>query len=669
VTSVFSTTFLGPVRGQVYNAGPSWASDSSLLRSATFAGHLTVAGAEQMSELLANTARRVTIGGHTGVLEFVWSESGVVNNFNGWYLLEQFSFEPYRIGDSTTYVAFTLDATYLGSQRQPVVTRAARAKPNDFALSATSVLVNPLWDEASSPTDSFVTRPVGSFGTREYDASFPYVTPDAAGTSRGLGFYTGPVTATEDLMEPVALAGPGIDGSTLPKWLTDRGGDVRAFDRRQAREVYGPSHPFAKASDLMVNNGLVRFWSCPLGMIPFLHVQAYRNAAWRDVGYVVFSSSESQSLTAIRLAALTPESATVVLVVQGLGEVSVSLRRGERMLRVQHGSDRFPLVTAERMVEWRGIPPARYLPSALANGTGKFSNGLSYSSDGVLQVQWPPVQPNTAWTVAGWWLPASASTALATSSLFQIADATGQASILQFNTTGDKLQWIQGADTLETGLLSFSAGQAVFFCCRFNAATGRTLTTKVHTGAVSHVSNAFTGTGTTATNYDSLIIGASATQFWGSGTWGSGTWGGSDTYAGGVIDNLMLFDSWLTDSEAAALAGASSGLNALPAPEGRLILFVPFDPTPSPKGSALANGQRYEATAENGATRSADANGLTKALVTLNRTVGSRPGLGMRQTTSRLELAAVLATATAGDDIADHQAQYAAENFQELRVR
>lgn len=117
MNALLSDTYIGEVLAPVYNWAPAWssASGSTGFRLVTYAGHMALAVAYQLSELVANRDRQVTIGGESGVLEYIWSESEVASNFNGWHLLKGFAMSPAKIGSDAVYTPISLTAVHLGS--------------------------------------------------------------------------------------------------------------------------------------------------------------------------------------------------------------------------------------------------------------------------------------------------------------------------------------------------------------------------------------------------------------------------------------------------------------------------------------------------------------------------------------------------------------------------
>lgn len=281
-------------------------------------------------------------------------------------------------------------------------------------------------------------------------------------TTRQLSVVVG---ASADVVVPVLETGSGLGA---PHWVTNRGGDVRAYDLTAGQNVYGPGHHFANTSDMRLTNGIVRVDVGARNLLPALAISVYKAGAWQAKGYLYLS--EANNLLGARLRSLTPNRGVLVLSIANEGDVSLRLHRGERMLRGTHGSTRAPSIVVARLVEWR---------SSL------------------------PVAP---------------------------------------------------------------------------------------------------------------------TVFWGDATWGSGVWGG----------------------------GTSSGILG---------------------GSPLSHGLTYEATADGGSTRVTDGNGLTRALVVPRSGATKAPGLAITRTTRSYDFAALVATATAGDDLTDHQAQAAAASEQETRIR
>lgn len=664
-------------------------------RTVTIRGSLPLLQAHQLSELVANRARRMTIGGATGVLEYVSFDARVANQFIGWYLLEAFSFEPYRVGDQVRYCDFSLSATYLGDQREVVVSRSARAYVRDFVSSAKALVVQPFYGE-DSDGEPFRISPGGTFTTRAYDPSHPHDSSSLAPALRALGINVGTVTvAGVDELAPVVLPdleqAASSDGSA-PGWVTMRGGDCRAFDRREGREVYGPSHPLVAPTDLVITNGVIRAWFGPRGMPPYLQVQAVADDEWQEVGYIHLADPTGTSalLTSVRLVRVTPDSAAVAVGIQDQGEAMVTLHRGERMFRIRHGGSR-TRVSCDRQVRWAGLPPWSRL-EAIGQAEGKFGLGIDggrdaatwddpvatwddpiYAWDGSasgpdVRLRWPASVAKTAWSAVLWWRPYGAAADIDDAGLLSILDSDDAvAAYLRLDGADQRVKFTIDGDTVQSTAQAFAAGDQVFLAIRFSEDDGMALTVKPGAGAIEHAKDAAALDPGTAVAYADLFFGASETA-WGDGAWGDGTWGGV-SYADGVLDNIMVFDGYMSDAELVNLAAASNRLDGLPSPESRLVWHLPGDPRPVQAGSAYASGRRFESTTEGGATRSPDAAGLTRAVCVLDDAAVVITGLGISAAVEQLDIGAFLATTGTLDDLADHHAQFAAASEQEVRVR
>lgn len=114
--SLISTMEIGPVSTTPYNYTATVTSTANPkgFRAANFNGVITVAQAVTLSELVANPAARQTIGGETGVLEYVTSTSPVMGNFDGYYLLQSFNFVPDMIGENARFAGFSLSGVLIG---------------------------------------------------------------------------------------------------------------------------------------------------------------------------------------------------------------------------------------------------------------------------------------------------------------------------------------------------------------------------------------------------------------------------------------------------------------------------------------------------------------------------------------------------------------------------
>lgn len=164
-----------------------------------------------------------------------------------------------------------------------------------------------------------------------------------------------------------------------------RGGDCRARDTTQGRNIYGP-HRFATPSDLSICNGMIRLTVGAANAAPALIFSAYGpatpatagttyntattyNAAttyvastytsgWSAMGTIVIDSPVAAALlTGARIVRITPEAITIRLIAPAIADAYVTLRRGEPFARIQHGATRGTVVNTDRRVMLNG-PPA-----------------------------------------------------------------------------------------------------------------------------------------------------------------------------------------------------------------------------------------------------------------------------------------------------------------------
>lgn len=437
-----------------------------------------------------------------------------------------------------------------------------------------------------------------------------------------------------------------------PQWVSRRFGDVRAFDRRSGREVWGPRHPFAAPSDLLVTNGILRLNVGAAGILPYLSVSAFRSGRWREPGCIALAEASSQAvLERARIIRATPEQVTVQLEVRRLGSCFLRLRRRERMVRITWGR---PGDTGDRFVSWLGMPPAPARAGAV-NGTGLFSNGLSLSA-GVVQWQWPVAVGPSAFSLACWWIPPAASGTQAATTILRVVDGDGtEVAKLAYTGSGTKaVTATLPTGSASTAALTFSAAQPVLAGIRFDTTSGLVASAAVRGASGLHAPAPSVLTGA-AGPWGYLQAGPrpGSALFWGSGTWGSDTWGGGSASGGsGVIDNVMVFEDRLSDAEFDALAGADTSLDGLPTNEGRMAWYAPLDTAPVPaapfySGAAMAQ-------------TSVDADGFMRFLFCLDSSVLDAGNFTLSGT-APVEMAAGLATAAATDDAAHQLQQFRAE--------
>ncbi len=163
-----------------------------------------------------------------------------------------------------------------------------------------------------------------------------------------------------------------------PRPAVSRGGDCRAHDLDQDRNVHGP-HRFAATTHCQISNGMLRLTVGASGAAPSLTVEAWRGAvvigdvyedpyvdlyggaysvpAWQAMGTLTIDSpSVSALLTAVRVVRLNPEAVTIRLVAPLMADAYVTLPRGWRSVRIQHGRTRAPLVDTDRRIRWTASP-------------------------------------------------------------------------------------------------------------------------------------------------------------------------------------------------------------------------------------------------------------------------------------------------------------------------
>ena len=109
-----SVTDFGPVAAIHYNPTYQQTATVDGISAVQIGGSLPLAAAQTLFELVNNKDDRTTIGGRTGVLEWVTSPYPVIAPFNGYYLFQSFDFVPYKFSDGTIAADFTLTAAYLG---------------------------------------------------------------------------------------------------------------------------------------------------------------------------------------------------------------------------------------------------------------------------------------------------------------------------------------------------------------------------------------------------------------------------------------------------------------------------------------------------------------------------------------------------------------------------
>lgn len=661
-----SLAYVGPVRID-FHGNPAFQWNASIdvdgRRAAAVTGVIEWTPLHQLTELLANPHRRISIGPDDGVVEFVWASDQLLRPFNGWWLLRSMQPSPDQHSSVSGLVPFALDAVFLGGHREPLVVRGSRVKTGDLGLLASALLAEPFRGGEASGTRALVD-PGGFFFTREYDAA-AHDPRSVDGDSRLLGLYAAPTAEVVRLDLPRSAR-------VAYTFVASRGQDVRAWDRREERDVYGPAHPFLVASDLTVTNGLLRFTVGARGLVPYLTVDAFADDGWRSCGHLLLAEPNSGRLLAdARLTRLTPDDANVTLLTRGQGEIAVQLRRGERMLRVTHGSPLAPTVSTQRRVRWQGIPPQIDATGLTLEAGGRYGPALRVAAGAVAELAWPPDVPASEWSACFWWTPDAASGSQGDSGLVAVQDLDGtQVGRVRFETAADNIRWTQGANTVASGPLTWTAGQHVFVALAFSETGGMTLTVKAGTNAPVHATNpAAVDPGTADETFRSIMLASNSLDGFSSTPFSSQPFA-SSLGAGGKIGHARILYGRLTDSEAAALALAATRLADQPTAEGRVAWYAPLDTVPQPGGSPQDTGRIYETTVDGGTTRAPVGDGLTRAFAVTDSTYPKVAGLAIAtETDTDGEIAALIATAATLDDVDDQQAQFAAESEQQVRIR
>lgn len=396
-------------------------------------------------------------------------------------------------------------------------------------------------------------------------------------------------------MPVVVGPAPSVDQAALalaaPDWVSGRGGDCRAYDRRSMREVFGPAHPFAVTTDCVVTNGIVQGWVGNRGLQPFLHVRALADSLWHEVGTIPIGRSTDRLLGA-RLTRVTPDATTLALAVAGLGEALVTLKGGERMFHCEQPA-------GLNAPDWSGIPPASRAVLA-TNGEGRFGNGLDATDGAVdLRLLWPPYQAQQRFGRALWHRPA-----------VDVGDVDIAGVLTVYNTSGVAVieVYLDGADAkikvrvndverLVSSPLTFVAGDDLAIGLRFAVEDGLGLSIRHADGGVEHLSlPSLVDLGDKPLHQVGYYVNFAR---WGDGSWGDGVWGGVTHYPGGVIDNDMLFDGWVTEAEFETLVAGTYALDGLPRPYSRLVGYAPFDAEPLPAmSSAFGSGRSVDPTTD-----------------------------------------------------------------------
>ncbi len=115
MTSVSSLT-VGPILMRPYNFKAVRSSPSGVkgFRQLTFSGDVDQAVADALDELVVNPVARLTVGGQSGVREYIEAESPGMPTISGMYLLTSFD-STLSVDPVWPFANFTLQATLLGT--------------------------------------------------------------------------------------------------------------------------------------------------------------------------------------------------------------------------------------------------------------------------------------------------------------------------------------------------------------------------------------------------------------------------------------------------------------------------------------------------------------------------------------------------------------------------
>lgn len=312
------------------------------LRTFPLSGLMPVREAESLAELAINTHRQVSFRRHTGVLEYVRVGEHVPA---GMYIIERFDVDREHIDLLNDWAPFRMDAVAV-ADRELILVRSARDKGDDFGLTPRTLVAYPYAGD-DGRADDFTLRLPGTRFTRD-------------GESGALTLIERAFVGTDDPFPPEAMISQAGQTSA-PEWVTDRTFDVRLYDRREEREVYGP-HTFAEPADIEMRNGLMRVQVGPRGVAPYLWARAWRAGAWRDVGCIGLERFVYDRLYSARLLHVNPERATVAVTADGIGDAHITLVRGWRGVIVS-SPHLEPARSAGRYGRCRAVPtPLHVVP-------------------------------------------------------------------------------------------------------------------------------------------------------------------------------------------------------------------------------------------------------------------------------------------------------------------
>lgn len=678
-----TVTWIGPVNATLFNMEFEWtgAVDSQGFRQASLSATVERPKAEQIVELTSNPHRTQSVGLARGVLEIFFPEGDFLGPYRGFYLFgtAKLTNRSDTLTDRVRYpkglVDLSMDMVFLGdlSSRQPVIARSAREKQNDFGLTPKTLVPNPFWGQDEDGQRMLVEPAAATFITREYDPS-SYDPRIISASSRRLGIYWDDPEDLPSTLVPVIEQDYRNGSSTTPGWVAYRGHDVRAWDRREEREVYG-SHSFRSTTDIVLTNGLFRVWVGNRGLPAFLTTETCVEGVWLSSGVLRLDGLETHTLTGAKLVKVTPEQATLSLELQGAGVVLCTLVRGERGVRITHGS-LLTEVSTSRRVAWDIVPPYLELDNEAFDSQVQFQGGLRMD-DASLRFVWPPELPTSEWTVAFYWQPNTTTDALELeewgsstwgdgvwggalpdSMIFTLEDSVGNAiGRLTFEAVAQVFTFTLGSQALVTPLQALIV-EPVLFIVRFSTTRGLSFWVKAATGPAVHLANAaYTDPGTAELTYSAFGVGSAGGYPFGEGDFGEFPFG-LISGGNGSYDTVQIYDGWLTDEEAESLEIRTSRVDELVTPESRLVWQATMD-VDSAFSSDIDPGMVLQGLP--------DEQGLSRVIVSLE--TSSTSEFGLSQVTSSTEFGAYILLGETGDDPAEVHAQFASVSEQEVRIR
>lgn len=159
-----------------------------------------------------------------------------------------------------------------------------------------------------------------------------------------------------------------------PRAAGSRGGDCKAHDLSEARDVRGPHH-FADTTHCQISNGMLRLTVGASGSAPSLLIEAWRGRVnvedyaddiasdiapgsistpeWISVGTLTIDANGGPAvLTGVKLPArgISADEVTIRLVAPLIADAFITLPRGQRAVSIQHGSTRPPTLDINRRI-------------------------------------------------------------------------------------------------------------------------------------------------------------------------------------------------------------------------------------------------------------------------------------------------------------------------------